>query len=569
MPSAELKRTALLASQVLASIWTDSFEANPDGSRSNRDFRFSKPSEGLYSSAWAWDSAWHILGNAYIAPERAAAELKSLFARQWENGMVPHILYGDDPHRIYYPGPDFWQTQHSTSSITQPPVWTFLIENALSIIETCHPGDATKFADVVEAHLSAMNASHRFFRTHRDPMGIGAVSTAHPWENGTDNCPANLMALEAVIPSEKALQQGREKAAISNVTGAGERPDETYYARTFEVSYGVEKVDNSNPGLFNIYDPLMTATLLYSEWALVRLAQRFGKTSIAAEAEKRAQELSVGLQKLWDAENKRYSFLNTLTGHYMETDSISCYVPLLCVDGHHAIPEAQLSVLIESLFEKAYIRQPFWGLPSASPTHERLYNPTCYWLGPVWTNVSSLIETGIRKAKTLYPAWDIWARVPSMIEPIVHQCAHLGESREYFSANEYKGLGARGFGWTAAILLRYAMDILQAEKQTGTLDEIHAVWALNNKLYSVCREKKLIDKHNTAALFYSVSSNGESVQASINPAINTIADNAMLTALCQGLVDVHIECVRPGKLHMLKSSGGVEKFMDNLAALST
>ena len=52
-------------------------------------------------------------------------ELESLFAGQWNTGMVPHILFrSNDPD--YFPGPDVWGTEEcgpiSSSGISQPPV---------------------------------------------------------------------------------------------------------------------------------------------------------------------------------------------------------------------------------------------------------------------------------------------------------------------------------------------------------------------------------------------------------------------------------------------------------------
>ena len=39
---------------------------------------------------------------------RAEQELLSLFAGQWRNGLLPHIVFTDGAH--YFPGPEFWQT---------------------------------------------------------------------------------------------------------------------------------------------------------------------------------------------------------------------------------------------------------------------------------------------------------------------------------------------------------------------------------------------------------------------------------------------------------------------------
>ena len=41
------------------------------------------PSSGLYPHQWSWDSAFIAFGLQHWAPQRAAAELLSLFGGQW------------------------------------------------------------------------------------------------------------------------------------------------------------------------------------------------------------------------------------------------------------------------------------------------------------------------------------------------------------------------------------------------------------------------------------------------------------------------------------------------------
>jgi hypothetical protein len=63
------------------------------------------PTSTLYPHQWSWDSAFVVIGLAHHDPQRAQAELRSLFAAQWSNGMVPHIAF-DASAAGYFPGPD-------------------------------------------------------------------------------------------------------------------------------------------------------------------------------------------------------------------------------------------------------------------------------------------------------------------------------------------------------------------------------------------------------------------------------------------------------------------------------
>src|SRR5919112_6000288 len=84
------------------------------------------PSRKLYPHQWSWDSACIAIGYARADQERAERELRSLFAGQWSNGLLPHIVFTDGAR--YFPGPEFWQTERAadaperprTSGIVQP-----------------------------------------------------------------------------------------------------------------------------------------------------------------------------------------------------------------------------------------------------------------------------------------------------------------------------------------------------------------------------------------------------------------------------------------------------------------
>src|SRR5690348_13332347 len=87
------------------------------------------PSAKLYPHQWNWDSAFAAIGWSHLDPRRAARELAMLARGQWQDGLVPHILF-DPASEHYQPGPAAWKTIGApgapadvrTSSITQPPV---------------------------------------------------------------------------------------------------------------------------------------------------------------------------------------------------------------------------------------------------------------------------------------------------------------------------------------------------------------------------------------------------------------------------------------------------------------
>src|ERR1700745_3938279 len=76
--------------------------------RDNSTGLITKASPRLYPHQWSWDAGFNAIGLAVVDLPRARVELDSLFAGQWRNGMLPHIVF-DSAATGYFPGPDHWQ----------------------------------------------------------------------------------------------------------------------------------------------------------------------------------------------------------------------------------------------------------------------------------------------------------------------------------------------------------------------------------------------------------------------------------------------------------------------------
>ena len=109
------------------------------------------PSRRQYPHQWGWDAAYIAIGWSWLDPARAATELESLLAGQWEDGRVPHIVFHPDvPEDAYFPGPSFWG--RPTSGITQPPL------HARAALEVAERGAGDDFLRRVFPRLAAQHA---------------------------------------------------------------------------------------------------------------------------------------------------------------------------------------------------------------------------------------------------------------------------------------------------------------------------------------------------------------------------------------------------------------------------
>ncbi len=90
--------------------------------RENDCGAYTVSAKSLYPVQWNWGSCLTALGQAHVSAPRAWTEIETLFARQREGGMAPHIVFHvhDDG---YFPGAAVRRTKRGeteTSGITQP-----------------------------------------------------------------------------------------------------------------------------------------------------------------------------------------------------------------------------------------------------------------------------------------------------------------------------------------------------------------------------------------------------------------------------------------------------------------
>ena len=67
-----------IAKQIIKENWRDGFTV---------------PNSKLYPFQWMWDSGFVALGTSTYNIKMALAEIDKMFSGQWENGMIPHILF--------------------------------------------------------------------------------------------------------------------------------------------------------------------------------------------------------------------------------------------------------------------------------------------------------------------------------------------------------------------------------------------------------------------------------------------------------------------------------------------
>lgn len=395
---------------------------------------YTVPTHGLYPFQWNWDSALSALGFAHFDESRAWLELETLFAHQWEDGMVPHIIFhqADDG---YFPGPEVWDTRQPvpTSGITQPPVAGFAVRRI-------HDRAVDKELAIRHAKrlLPKIHTWHKWFYRCRDPQCSGLVALLHPWESGRDNS-VDWDDAFSRVPTEGVGHFVRRDTTHAN---PAHRPSDEQYKRYIwlvkqfrSLGWDNSRLHDASP--FRIVDPGFNAILIRSCEDVADLANRLGMTEIATESRAMAEKGIAAMESLWSDSLGQYQCYDRAAQKEVQSPSIGGILPAFA-----PIPNARAKALcerIETLAESCnYL------VPSHDPTTAE-FNGVLYWRGPVWLIVNYMIADGLDRAGQT-----------SMAARIRSDCVRLIEKSgfaEYHDPITAEPCGGAHFTWTAAMVI--------------------------------------------------------------------------------------------------------------------
>ncbi|MEM1075811.1 MAG: hypothetical protein AAGI36_15225 [Pseudomonadota bacterium] len=412
--------------------------------KSNDRGTYTVPTHGLYPFQWNWDSALSALGFSHFDEPRAWTEIDTLFSHQWDDGMVPHIIFHERDEG-YFPGPDIWQTNRPvpTSGITQPPVAGFAVRR---MFERAHDVDLA--VERAKELLPKIHAWHRWFFVARDPKDTGLVAIIHPWESGRDNSIDWDDAFERV-PAQGVAPFIRRDTSHANPE---HRPTDEQYKRYIwlvehfrSMGWDNAKLHEGSP--FLIVDPGFNAILIRSCFDVAALAEMLGLKDIATEARDMGERAVDALASLWSEKHGQYLCLDRRLGSLIDSPSIGGVLASFA-----PIPEDKakgISARIETLAESCeYL------VPSHDPTAEK-FDSLRYWRGPVWLIVNYMIADGLRLAGETQTSDRIYADCLRLIE--------RSGFAEYYDPITAEPCGGGQFTWTAAMVI----EILQYYKDTA------------------------------------------------------------------------------------------------------
>ncbi len=387
------------------------------------------PTEGLYPYQWNWDSAIAALGFAQFDLGRAWTEIETLFTGQWEDGMVPHILFHQQDDG-YFPGPDVWGCNGPipSSGIIQPPI-------AATMVRKIWEQD-TAFGDARMKELfPKMLAWHRWIMKWRLDE-FGAVCTTHPWEAGRDNAPDWDSSMARMDASDVGEYQRRDTSHVNS----DDRPTKFDYDRYIklvqigrEAGWDQQALLTLNP--FRVADPTMTFTTLRAARDLLMISEKLGLEAEGLSED--IEKLEIGARSLWNDGLGSFDSRDAHTGEMAGSISNASY---LC--WYAGIESDRMLMRLKSILETV----PF-PVPSYDPDMQK-FDARRYWRGPTWAFMNMMIGFGLEDMGHAQQAERLRQKTAELI-------SGYGFA-EYFDPKIGSPAGGQAFTWTAAVWLHWA-----------------------------------------------------------------------------------------------------------------
>ncbi|WP_255399564.1 MGH1-like glycoside hydrolase domain-containing protein [Roseivirga sp. 4D4] len=415
--------------------------------------RYTVPSPNLYPYQWNWDSGFVAMGFAHFDAQRAMLELESLFEGQWENGMLPHIIFHSKKREGYFPGPSYWESNKvpgapkavDTSGITQPPVHGFILEKIFNLHR-----NSEEVRGFVKAFFPKVLQLHRYLYEYRDPQSEGLAFIFHPWASGRDNSPLwdDLVKTIPIKPGDIPPYKRYDNLKADPSERPSDR-DYDIYVYLMELGkrhqYNGKAIAKESP--FLVQDTLFNAMLIRSNEALMNLGAELGINTREIQ-DWNTQSRKSFEDKLWVEALGTYAPYDLQNEKHIALREIGAYTAL-----YAGVPSNERAEVLKEYIETLADRpEGFRVMPSFDPDHW-IFNPRKYWKGPIWPQMNWLVYQGLDRYGFKGTANHVKSDFLDLVDKLgFHE---YFDPRKSVADQLEHGYGGDHFSWTAAVVLDF------------------------------------------------------------------------------------------------------------------
>jgi len=371
-------------------------------------YQYTLPSPDSYPYQWLWDSCFHAIILTHYNTGDAKKELLSLVAKQFTNGMIPHMNYWQEPEKTNFPKID-WGKEDS-SSITQPPMLAY------AVWQIYQKDQDLEFLSNIYGHIKRF---YDYLLKERDPRGHHLVSIINPDESGEDNSPRFDLPLN--LPPKQTIEENYKKRLELISKNHKCNFDAPFCMKNFfwakDVPFNSILVENLKI-LSSIADKLNfdeESEYYHHQASLIKEAMR-------------SLMLEDGI--FWSTYGKDYKKIKVKTW--------AIFSPLFA----KVATDSEAKNLIKNYFlnpDEFYL--PFI-LPTTSKS-DPAFDPKGFWRGPIWMSLNWIVFKGLKN-------YGFQMEAKYLLDCSIKLLEKSG-FREQYNPLTGEGFGARNFTWGGLI----------------------------------------------------------------------------------------------------------------------
>lgn len=377
--------------------------------RTAGSYQYTVPSPQTYPYQWLWDSCFHAIILTYCNLDDAKKELLSLVSHQFDNGMIPHMIYWEKQTSTDFPVVAWGK--EDTSSITQPPMLAY------AVWQIYQQDKDKQFLKKIYPNLWHF---YHYLLTDRDPRGHHLVGIINPDESGEDNSPRFDIPLGlSPIHSNEENFKMRLNLVEKNKTCNFDAP---FCMKNF----------------FWVKDVPFNAIMVKNLLCLSDISTEIGEKEDADYSFTQANLVKGAMRKLMVDHGIYWSTVG-LDYQKVQIKTWAIFAPLfakICTQD-----EAK-RLVDEHLLNSSEFSSQFM-VPTVS-MDEPSFNPKGFWRGPVWIATNWFVYKGLKNYGFDSEAEKIYQSSLSLIEK--------SGFREHFDPQTGEGLGAQDFTWGGLIV---------------------------------------------------------------------------------------------------------------------
>ena len=377
--------------------------------RHKGEHQYTLPSPDSYPYQWLWDSCFHAIILTHYNTGDAKKELLSLVAKQFTNGMIPHMNYWQEPEKTNFPKIDWGKGD--SSSITQPPLLAY------AAWQIYQKDQDLEFLSNIYGHIKRF---YDYLLKERDPRGHHLASIINPDESGEDNSPRFDLPLN--LPPKQTIEENYKKRLELISKNHKCNFDAPFCMKNFfwakDVPFNSILVENLKI-LSSIADKLNfdeESEYYYYQASLIKRAMR-------------SLMLEDGI--FWSTYGKDYKKIKVKTW--------AIFSPLFA----KVATDSEAKNLIKNYFlnpDEFYL--PFI-LPTTSKS-DPAFDPKGFWRGPIWISTNWIVFKGLKN-------YGFQMEAKYLLDCSIKLLEKSG-FREQYDPFTGEGYGARNFTWGGVIV---------------------------------------------------------------------------------------------------------------------